>query len=126
MKTKSIYIYISILAFFFFPVIIHSQEVTSDDELELEEVTGVFKKYDANSNTYLFSVAFEDDDDSYEETIEFIIGNEFIKNKLNLNNFVGQKFVIKYTVIVKSVLNEDDGFEEFYEVYTIKELEMLK
>lgn len=126
MKTKSIYIYISILAFFFFPVIIHSQEVTSDDELELEEVTGVFKKYDANSNTYLFSVAFEDDDDSYEETIEFIIGNEFIKNKLNLNNFVGQKFVIKYTVIVKSVLNEDDGFEEFYEVYTIKELEKLK
>ena len=126
MKTKSIYIYISLLAFFFFPVIIHSQEVTSDDELELEEVTGVFKKYDVNSDTYLFSVAFEDDDDSYEETIEFIIGNEFIKNKLNLNNFVGQKFVIKYTVIVKSVLNEDDGFEEFYEVYTIKELEMLK
>ena len=81
MKTKSIYIYISLLAFFFFPVIIHSQEVTSDDELELEEVTGVFKKYDVNSDTYLFSVAFEDDDDSYEETIEFIIGNEFIKNK---------------------------------------------
>ena len=96
--------------------------------MDLEEVNGIFKKYSEDNNKLLFAVNFDDEGDLYEEVYEFVINDKKVQTKYNFysNEFIGKKFRIKFTVNVNSELNEEDGIEEFYEVYTIKEIYLLE
>lgn len=125
MKTISIK-FLGIICMFLATTIAFSQE-ESDDDFEIEELTGTFESFDKEQNLYLFSVIFEEDGVEVVENYKFIIKDEKIESKYDLKSkaLEGQAFLIKYTVKVISETNEE-GDEDFYEIYTIKDLEISK
>ena len=98
-----------------------------DDDLEIEELTGTFEGFEKEQNQYLFTVIYDEDGIEEVENYKFIIKDAAIESKYNLKNesLIGQSFLIKYTVHVVTELNEE-GEEDFVEVYTIKDITLQK
>ena len=125
MKTISIK-FLGIICMFLATTIAFSQEENEDD-FEIEQLTGTFQGYNKEQNQYLFSVIFDEDGVEVIENYKFIIKDTNIESKYDLKSkeFEGQKFSIKYTVEVVSEPNED-GDEDFFEIYTIKDITLMK
>ncbi|MDV7186453.1 hypothetical protein R3X25_04100 [Lutibacter sp. TH_r2] len=124
MKTISIK-FLSIICIFLATATMYSQD-ENDDDLQIEELTGTFESYDEEQNQFLFSVILEEDGVEMVENYIFIINNKKVEAKYNLKSteFEGKSFLINYTVEVVSETNED-GDDDFSEVYTIKNITLL-
>ena len=117
---------LSMVCILFVTTVIFAQNEESDD-YDIEKLTGEFQGYNEKENTYHFVVSFEEEGNETLENIKFIIKNEKIASKYNLKleALIGQSFTINYTVEVKSDKLED-GTEDFFEIYTIRNLNLIE
>lgn len=103
-----------------------AQESKIEDD-EIEKLVGVFEGYTEELKIYNFTVKYNSDDIEFEEIYQFTMINEKVEAKYDLKTekLVGKSFDISYTVRVESELN-DEGMEDFYEVYTIINLVLIE
>lgn len=111
--------YIGLPIIFLFATAAHAQTDKLDD-LDLEEIILTFKGHHTDLNLYMFSDSYEDEGNIVEDNYEFSFKNkaEEAKYDLKSDQFIGEFFKISYTVEV-ATRTDEDGEEEFYEIYTI-------
>lgn len=111
--------YIGLPAVFLFATAMYAQ-TEQQDELDLEEMVTTFKGYDENLQLYLFSSNNEHGGKILEDKYEFTFKSKTQESKYDLKSdqFKGKSFTLTYTVEVATRLDEE-GEEEFYEIYTI-------
>lgn len=118
-----------IIALFYFVIYqgnIVAQEAKIVDE-DVENIVGIFDGYIEELNTYDFIVEYELDVNILEESYNFVMKNKELETKYDLKTekLLGKSFEISYTVHVETELN-DEGIEDFYEIYTIIDLKLIE
>jgi len=99
---------------------------TKIDEDEIEKLVGVFDGYIEELEAYNFKVIYELDEIETEDSYQFVMINKKVEIKYDLkaDKLLGKSFEISFTIRVESELN-DEGIEDFYEVYTIIDLKLI-
>lgn len=111
--------YFGLPAVFLFATAMYAQTEKQDD-IDLEEMVITFKGYDENHQLYKFSGSYEDEGKMVEDKYEFIFKSKTQESKYDLKSdkFIGELFKLSYTVEV-ATRTDEEGEEEFYEIYTI-------
>ena len=116
--------YIGLPAVFLFATAMYAQ-TGEQDELDIEEMVITFKGYNEDLQMYLFTSSYEDDGKIVEDKYQFTFKSATQESKYDLKSekFKGENFRLSYTVEVATRLDEE-GEEEFYEIYTIYSIDI--